>query len=65
MGPHRWTAEELKDRARVMLALMYSLGFMLDERIRGGLSLERFGGVLADMLVDGIGPAAGRQGGKR
>jgi AcrR family transcriptional regulator len=65
-GRHRWTAEELTDRARVMLALMYSLGSVLDERLRGTMSLERFGGVMADMLVDGLCPVdqSGR-GGKR
>jgi AcrR family transcriptional regulator len=53
-GPTRWTREELEDRAKVLVGLMYSAGFMNDPRINGGLELERYASILADMLIDGI-----------
>jgi AcrR family transcriptional regulator len=53
-APHRWTEQELQDRGRVLLALLYALGQLLDARLRGGLSLERLGNILADMVVDGL-----------
>jgi len=52
----RWSREEVEDRAKVLLGLMYASGFIDDERLRGGMSVERFAGLLADMLVDGIAP---------
>lgn len=52
--PHRWTQEELVDRAKVLLALIYSSGAITDERVRRGLSVERFSGILADLIVDGV-----------
>jgi AcrR family transcriptional regulator len=55
-APHRWTREELADRAKVLLSLIYSSGVITDERIRGGLTVERFAGILSDMIVDGVGP---------
>lgn len=55
-APHRWTREELADRAKVLLSLIYSSGVITDERIRGGLTVERFAGILADMIVDGVSP---------
>ena len=54
VGPTRLTREELEDRAKVMVGLMYSASFMSDERITGGLPLERDASILADMLIDGI-----------
>jgi AcrR family transcriptional regulator len=53
-APHRWTPEELEDRARVLLGLVHSAGAFGDERIRQGLDFERFAGILADMIVDGV-----------
>ena len=53
-GPHRWTQEELVDRAKVLLALIYSSGVISDERVRRGMSVERFAGILADLIVDGV-----------
>ncbi len=58
-GPHRWTREELVDRAKVLLALIYSSGVITDERVRRGMSVERFAGILADLIVNGV--AAGLQ----
>jgi AcrR family transcriptional regulator len=52
--PHRWTREELVDRAKVLLALIYSSGVITDERVRRGLSVERFAGILADLIVHGV-----------
>ena len=62
----RWSSEEIEDRARVLLGLMYASGFIDDERLRGGMSEERFAGLLADMLVDGIAaPPGSTKGGDR
>jgi AcrR family transcriptional regulator len=52
--PHRWTATELEDRARVLLGLMYAAGAFADARLRGGLSLERFAEILAGVIVEGV-----------
>jgi AcrR family transcriptional regulator len=63
-GAHRWTEQELGDRSRVLLALMYALGVFSDESVRGGLSLERFSHILADVIVDGIAAPSPAAGGK-
>ena len=61
-----WTADEVEARSKVLVGLMYASGFMEDERLRGGMSVDRFAGLLADMLVDGIAPPGpGRMGGDR
>lgn len=52
--PHAWNSMEVQDRARVIIGLMYTTVVFGDERIRQGLSLERFGAVLADMIIDGL-----------
>jgi len=52
--PHRWTASELRDRARVLLGLLYSSGHFAEEWVRGWLSCERFAELLTDMIVDGV-----------
>ena len=61
----RWSSQEVEDRAKVLLGLMYASGFIDDERLRGGMSVERFAGLLADMLVDGIAPVGSENGGDR
>ena len=53
-APHRWTRGEVRDRAKAILALLYSSAFVMDEKTRLGLSVERFAGLLADMIVDGV-----------
>jgi len=53
-APHRWTQEELADRARVIIGLAHSSGAFSDERIRQGLDYERFAGILADLITDGV-----------
>jgi AcrR family transcriptional regulator len=53
-APHRWTQEELADRARVLIGLVHSAGAFADERIRQGLDFERFAGILADLITDGV-----------
>jgi AcrR family transcriptional regulator len=63
-APHRWTDVEVRDRARVVLSMIYTLRLMLDERIRRDLPIDRFAGVLADMLVDGLCPPAASGGGE-
>ncbi|MCP4604798.1 MAG: TetR/AcrR family transcriptional regulator [Proteobacteria bacterium] len=54
-APHTWTPMELLDRAKVMIGFVYFSGLITDERIRSGLSVERFAEILADMIVDGMG----------
>lgn len=58
---HRWTRSESDDRAKVIIGLMWASSFLSDERIRMGLSQERFAEILADMLVDGLAPPAGER----
>lgn len=58
--PHRWTREELDDRVRVLQGLAYFSGLLKNDNVRGGLSRERYGGILADLLMDGIGPPAAK-----
>ena len=57
---HRWTRSEADDRAKVIIGLLWASSFLEDERIRQGLSQERFAEILADMLVDGIAPSGGK-----
>jgi AcrR family transcriptional regulator len=47
--------EELLDRARVLLGLIYASGVLTDERVRTGISVERYADLLAEMIVDGVG----------
>jgi hypothetical protein len=58
-APHRWTEEELTDRAKVLMGLLYCAGAFADQRIRSGIDLGRFAGILADMIVDGVRPPDG------
>jgi AcrR family transcriptional regulator len=53
-APHRWTPEELADRARVIFGLVHASGAFGDERVRQGLDFDRFAGILADMITDGV-----------
>ncbi len=48
------TKAQIDERARVLVGLFYTSGFMTDERLRSGLSVEQYASVLADVLVDGI-----------
>ena len=45
---------DVRDRATVILGLLHSSGFLADERMRFGLSIDRFAEILADMIVDGV-----------
>ncbi len=55
-APGRWSRGELEARSKVLIGLIQSAGFVAEERIRGGLTVDQFAGTLADMLMDGIGP---------
>lgn len=55
-APHRWTRSEIEDRVAVLTGLLHMSGLLADERLRMGLSIERFAEILADMIVDGVGP---------
>ncbi len=54
--PHRFTPSELHDRAKVLYGLFFFAPVILDERIRSGLSLERFTEILTDMILYGVSP---------
>ncbi len=48
-------SDELKaSKAIVVHSLAYFSGIVSEERLRGGLSVEAFAEVLADMIVDGV-----------
>ncbi|MEE2776400.1 MAG: TetR/AcrR family transcriptional regulator [Acidobacteriota bacterium] len=53
-GPGALSEEDEVDRARLLSSLIYSGGAFFDDRIRHGLSIERFAEVLADVVVDGL-----------
>ncbi|MFH1809417.1 MAG: TetR/AcrR family transcriptional regulator [Pseudomonadota bacterium] len=53
-SPQRLPEEQLQGRARVLLAQLYSAGALFDERVRGGLDVERYGQLLVDVLIDGV-----------
>jgi AcrR family transcriptional regulator len=55
MGPSCLTGTELKDRAKVILGLVYYPTALADPRTRRGLSMERFADLFAAMVVEGIG----------
>ncbi len=58
-APHCLTDHEIGDRAQVLIGLAHFGGLLQEEKIRGTLSVERFAGILADLVVDGIGPQGG------
>ena len=53
-APHSWNSMEIEDRAKVIHGLAFFSSLIADKGVRGGLSLERFSTILADMIVDGI-----------
>lgn len=53
-APHRLAPLETADRAKVLWGFVMFAGLAQDEQVRGGLSLERFAHLLAEMIVDGI-----------
>jgi AcrR family transcriptional regulator len=60
-GGDRFTRGELEDRANVLYGLAFFAGTAADERIRSGLSLERFAELLAGMVVDGVAGSKGER----
>ena len=61
-APHSWTPDQVRERARVLLSLVYLAGNFGDERSRFGLPLDRHAELLADILVEGIGVEAAHSG---
>ena len=53
-----WTPEMIRDRARVLMSVVYQAGSVADARVRFGLSVEQYATYLAEILVDGIGAEA-------
>ncbi len=58
-APHQLTDQELRDRAQVFGGLAHFGGLLQEEKIRGGLSVERYAAILAELVVEGIGPKGG------
>lgn len=54
--------EERRARAETLIGVGFCSGMLLDERVRGGRSLDEFASTLADMLVHGI---SGKRRGRR
>lgn len=52
--PHSLSHPDIADRARVLLGLIHFSCLLADGRVRGGLPLDRFVTLFADMLVDGL-----------
>lgn len=59
LGDHRLTGIEVGDRVKVLASLPYVARVFLNERIRRGLSMERFADLLATLIVDGLGASNG------
>ncbi len=55
-GPHHWNRMELEDRVRVLTGLAWFAGMLANPEVRGGMSVERYATILAEMVVDGISP---------
>ncbi|MBX3273131.1 MAG: TetR/AcrR family transcriptional regulator [Sandaracinaceae bacterium] len=53
-APGEHDAAALRERANVLLSLRWLLGLLLDERVRGGRSLDAFADTMADVLVYGL-----------
>ncbi len=47
-------AEEKDERLRVLFGLMWFGGTLVNDMVRGGLSVTRFAEILSDMILDGI-----------
>lgn len=54
-SPHNFPREELLERAKVLLGLVYSFGIISDERLRQGMSIERFAEIFAEIILHGVG----------
>lgn len=55
-APHRWNRVEIEDRARVLASLWFFGALLHGEEVRGGLPLDRFAAIFAELVVDGLGP---------
>lgn len=53
---HRWSPTEIRDKARVFLALLYQLSNLLGELDEQGMDAERAATLIADILTDGFAP---------
>jgi AcrR family transcriptional regulator len=53
-GKDALPAEELADRAKVLLGLIYSFGVITDEKVRKDMSIDRFASILADIITYGV-----------
>lgn len=54
-GANHLSQSQIQDRAKVLLGLVYFAAQLKDPEVLNGLTTEKFGEVLADMLMGGIG----------
>jgi AcrR family transcriptional regulator len=54
-APHHLDRTRIEDRARVIMGLVHFSALISEDRIRSGLSVDRFSEILTDMLMDGLG----------
>jgi AcrR family transcriptional regulator len=54
-APHHLDRTRIEERAKVIMGLVHFSGLISEDRIRSGLSVDRFAEVLTDMLMDGLG----------
>ena len=52
--------KEKDERVRVIFGLMWFGGTLVNDMVRGGLSVPRFAEILSDMLLDGLAPKDSR-----
>ena len=55
VAPHHLSRTRIEERAKVIMGLVHFSGLISEERIRSGLSVDRFAETLTDMLMDGLG----------
>lgn len=53
-APYEFTPEQRRERANVLISLSYFTGQLLDERVRGGRTLEEFADTMTDVVVYGL-----------
>lgn len=54
-GETDWNEVEVQDRVKVLISLAYLAGPARNPEVRGGLSMERYSTILAELVVDGLG----------
>lgn len=60
-GEHKWTPREIRDRAEVISHLPLLSVQLDDPLLRGGLSIERYAEIMADLVVSGLAAKKGTE----